>query len=165
MPYEWINSDSPSGAPARKLHLWPHQSLPPRGYARFIGITALMISLPLLPLLGTMALWGLLPFLVLAVGGMCYALDRSRHHNQILEVLELDTEEAHLTRRNPKGDVQDWRCNRYWTTVELHETGGPVPNYVTLRGNGREVEIGAFLSEDERKELYHELSRAVRDAA
>ena len=51
MPYEWINSDSPSGAPARKLHLWPHQSLPPRGYARFIGITALMISLPLLPLL------------------------------------------------------------------------------------------------------------------
>ena len=32
-----------------------------------------------------------------------------------------------------------------------------MPFYVTLNGNGREVEIGAFLSEDERKSLYEEL--------
>jgi uncharacterized membrane protein len=33
-----------------------------------------------------------------------------------------------------------------------------VPNYLTLTGNGREVEIGAFLSEEERPVLYAELS-------
>jgi uncharacterized membrane protein len=40
-----------------------------------------------------------------------------------------------------------------------------VPNYVTLSGAGREVEIGAFLSEDERKALYGELSDRVAKLA
>jgi uncharacterized membrane protein len=33
-----------------------------------------------------------------------------------------------------------------------------VPDYVTLTGAGREVEIGAFLTEDERRALFSELS-------
>ena len=37
-----------------------------------------------------------------------------------------------------------------------------MPFYVTLTGNGRTVEIGAFLSEDERKDLFNELSEALR---
>jgi len=47
--------------------------------------------------------------------------------------------------------------------VHMHETGGPVPHYVTLSGNGREVEIGAFLSEDERVELFSELKARFDD--
>lgn len=160
MPYEWTKSRKSEAS--QKLRIWPHQSMTPRGFAGFILGTALLICLPLLPLLGSVALWGLLPFLVLAIAGMWIALRRSNRDNQILEVLELGPEEAHLTRHNPRGAPQDWHCNRYWTTVELHEHGGPVPNYVTLRGNGREVEIGAFLSEDERKDLYHELRRRFR---
>jgi uncharacterized membrane protein len=35
---------------------------------------------------------------------------------------------------------------------------------VTLKGMGREVEIGAFLSEDERIELYIELHKALKKA-
>ena len=35
-----------------------------------------------------------------------------------------------------------------------------MPNYVTLKGQGREVEIGAFLSEDERLSLRDELAVA-----
>jgi uncharacterized membrane protein len=36
-----------------------------------------------------------------------------------------------------------------------------VPNYLTLKGNGREVEIGAFLSEPERLTLRRELMAAL----
>ena len=36
-------------------------------------------------------------------------------------------------------------------------------NVVTLSGNGREVEIGAFLSEEERKELFVELQARFND--
>ena len=78
----------------------------------------------------------------------------------MIEVLTLDANEAQLERRNANGTQQSWQCNRYWVTVELHTQDGPVPNYVTLRGGGREVEIGAFLSEDERKVLYDELRKA-----
>jgi uncharacterized membrane protein len=45
--------------------------------------------------------------------------------------------------------------------VHLYGTEGPLPNYVTLSGNGREVEIGSFLSEDERKSLFKELQSAL----
>jgi len=43
----------------------------------------------------------------------------------------------------------------------MHQTGGLVPYYVTLKGNGRTVENGAFLSEDERRALYGELASAL----
>jgi uncharacterized membrane protein len=47
--------------------------------------------------------------------------------------------------------------------VLKYDTDGPVPHYVTLQGAGREVEIGAFLSEDERCALYDELRREIRE--
>ena len=45
--------------------------------------------------------------------------------------------------------------------MKIYETEGPVANYITLTGNGREVELGAFLSEDERKTLYEELEQLL----
>ncbi len=160
MPYCWTTADRQ--APTRELHLWPHQSLPPKGFAGFILGTSAMILIPLLSLLGTVLLWGILPFLILAISGVWLALTRSRRQAQILEILTLSGDSAHLVRHNPHGQPQEWRCNRYWATTRMHQENGPVPHYVTLRGAGREVEIGAFLSEDERIALYQDLSNALR---
>jgi len=102
-----------------------------------------------------------LPFVLAAVAALYYALRRNARDRQILEVLTLDAEEAHLTRTNPRGDRQHWQANTYWVKAALHEKGGPVPYYVTLQGSGREVEIGAFLSEDERRALYDDLQRML----
>ncbi|OED47103.1 hypothetical protein AB838_17635 [Rhodobacteraceae bacterium (ex Bugula neritina AB1)] len=157
MPYNWTR---PQTGAERQLHLWPHQSLAPKGYVRFIALTSVLICMPLVPLLGSFLLWGLLPFLLLALFGMKWALDRSRRDHQILEVLTLTAKEARLERINPDGSRQNWKCNRYWTRVEMHGNDGPVPHYVTLQGSGREVEIGAFLSEEERLELYGDLKCA-----
>ena len=155
MPYTWTDDHS-------ELHLWPHQSLPPDGFVIFMGATSLLITVPLVPLFGTVLLWGLLPFLALAVAGLWFALNRSRHKAQVIEVLTLDDIDAHLIRRNPDGREQEWQCNRHWARAELHEKDGPVPAYVTLIGAGREVEIGAFLSEDERRALYDDLMAWLR---
>ena len=160
MPYSW--KTEPGTSQPAELHLWPNQSLPAGGYAGFILGTFLLILIPLLPLLGSVVLWGLLPFLMIAIGGMWLALDRNRRNSQILEVLTLDDQHAHLVRHAPKSEPREWQCNRYWATVHMHEKGGPVPYYVTLKGANREVEIGAFLSEDERRTLFDDLSRALR---
>ncbi|SPF78471.1 DUF2244 domain-containing protein [Pseudoprimorskyibacter insulae] len=162
MPYRWT-PPAPDGQ--TKLTLWPHNSLPPKGLAAFVLATFVMLLVPLSAVLGTVLLWGLLPFLLLALFGMWYALEKNGRDRQILEVLTLDPTEAHLVRRDPRGPERHWNSNTYWVSVSLHENGGPVPFYVTLKGSGREVEIGAFLSEDERKALYADLSQRIRQLA
>lgn len=160
MPYTWTTPDPKPDS--QELQLWPHQSLPPKGYAAFILGTFSLVLVPLLALLGSVLLWGILPFVLLAIGGVWYALDRSHRNAQILEVLTLTGERAHLVRHDPRGTVQEWDCNRYWAEPRMHEKDGPVPHYVTLKGAGREVEIGAFLSEEERVALYDDLVRVLR---
>ncbi|MBT8153141.1 DUF2244 domain-containing protein [Epibacterium ulvae] len=154
MPYEWI---TPPSADSGELHLWPHQSLTAKGYVRVIALAAALSLVPLIPVLGSIVLWGILPFLLVALFGLKWALDLSRRNAQVLEILTLDEDDARLTRHGPARQRQEWQANRYWVTAHLHKFDGPVPNYVTLRGNGREVEIGAFLSEEEREALFSEL--------
>jgi uncharacterized membrane protein len=158
MPYEWL----PPKAGETRLHVWPYRSLPRRGMVWFIAGTATLIAIPLMALIGLAALWVLLPFLIAAVAGVWWALERSYRDGEILEDLILTADEISLTRHGPHGKRQDWRANPHWVRLTLHETAGPVPNYLTLAGNGREVELGRFLSEDERLTLHRELQRHLR---
>ena len=158
MPYEWL-SPTPAATPApeARLHLWPYRSLPRRGFVLFIGGTCALVLVPMLSVLGSPVLWGILPFFALAIWGMWAALSRSYRDGEIVEDLTLSRDSLTLTRHGPRGRRQDWQANPHWVSVQLHPTGGPVPNYLTLRGSGREVELGAFLSEEERLALRDDL--------
>ena len=166
MPYEWLPTDPapPDAAPAptapgpqARLHLWPYRSLPRKGFVLFIGATCALILVPMLSVLGSPVLWGILPFFALAIWGLWAALSRSYRDAEIVEDLILTRDSLTLTRHGPRGRRQDWQANPYWVTVHLHPTGGPVPNYLTLKGNSREVELGAFLTEEERLALRDDL--------
>ncbi len=148
--------------PRKRLILWPHRSLPPRGFAAFILITWAMFMLPLLAFLGTLALWGMLPFLLGALGLAWYFLQRSYDDGRLQEVLTLWDDRVELLRLNPRGPSQSWAANPYWVRVEILPEGGPVEDYLTLEGGGRKVEIGAFLSPDERRQLHHDLLQELR---
>ncbi|MEE9389230.1 MAG: DUF2244 domain-containing protein [Paracoccaceae bacterium] len=172
MPIQWEYTDhkapdkpgafsfADGDGPALRLTLWPHRSLPASGFVWFIGVTFAMFMLPLLALLGTAALWGLLPFLMGALALIWYSLRRSSAQGQLREVLSLWHDHVDLSRHNPHAPDQNWQANPHWVQIKLRPIGGPVENYVTLRGNDRTVEIGAFLSADERLTLYVELQRA-----
>ncbi len=154
MPYEWLKEEKTGTA---ELHLWPYRSLPRKGFVIFIAITASLLALPLVVLLGTVILWGLLPFIALAVAGVWWALSHSYRQGELTEVLVLRPERLDLTRRAPDGTEKHWQANPYWVAVRVYPTGGPVSNYLTLKGEGREVELGSFLSEAERPMLAAEL--------
>jgi len=179
MPYEWLNTNSTapdhSGAASHpkdtangpaataadpalaELHLWPYRSLPKQGFVIFIGVTAGMISIPLLAILGTMALWAILPFVGAALGGVWFALQRSYRDGRVHEELQFWPDLIKLTRHDPNRPDRHWEANPHWVQVSMRASEGPVPHYLTLKGGGREVEIGAFLSEDERRRLQGEL--------
>ena len=140
------------------IELWPYNSLNPKGFVFFLGSTFALISIPLLNVLGTKVFWGLFPFIFITLMGLWFALRRSLKDRQIIEQLTLFEEEIVLVRQDPSGKQKEWVCSPYWAKLKIYEREGPVTNYVTLRGNGREVELGSFLGEDERKELFHELN-------
>ena len=159
MPYHWTDHDTHSEA-----HLPAHKSLPPQGFVWFMGATCLLISVPLLSLLGSMALWGLLPFLALAVALQWLLIRRNQRDRTISELLTISAEDTTLVRHNPRAEDQTWDCNTYWVRVNKYDKDAPMPHYVTLSGSGREVEIGSFLSEDERIALYGDLQARLSEA-
>lgn len=160
MPHEWTpqRSKDPSDW---TLSLWPYRSLLRKDFVLFMGATALVIALPLITVLGTAVLWGILPFFAVMFSGLWYALHVSYKRGEVLEELIATPDELHLTRHNPDGSQQFWQAKRYWGTVHLHPNDGPVKNYITLRGGDREVELGSFLDAAERLALYHDLKRAL----
>jgi len=157
MPYELTRNTQTNA----RLRLWPHNALAPRGFVAAIGVTAVMLAMPLIAVLGNPVLWGLLPFAVIALWALWYALDRNYRDRQVLEDMHLSREGIVLRRFNPKGPVQDWQADPHWVTLKLIPRGGPVEQYLTLTGGGREVELGAFLMPDERIKLNDELSELL----
>ena len=146
-----------------ELRLWPHNALQPRGFAGVIGASALMLALPMIALLGHPVMWGLLPFAGIALWGLWYALTRNWQDRSVIEEMEMDRDGVHLKRLNPRGPVQEWHADPHWVAVNMIPKGGPVGKYLTLTGGGREVELGAFLTPEERVTLHAELTRLLRD--
>ena len=161
MPYEWITPKGPD-APQAELHLWPYRSLPRRGFVTFIGITATMILLPLLAVLGSPVLWGLLPFFLLAIAGIWYALQRNQRDGEILETLCIWSDRITLDHTSRRGH-HTWSANPYWVRTKIDPHHDRIPNYITLTGSERTVELGAFLAEDERPALYDTLKKTLGD--
>lgn len=156
-------ADHASVDPTFHLILWPHQSLQRIGFVGFIACTAVLSSLPLLAVLGTPALWGLLPFMLLALAAIWLALRRNHSDGALTEELAIWPDRMTLVRNGPRGARAEWSANPYWVQTAIHPTQGPVPDYLTLRGGDREVELGAFLSPAERIALRSDLDHALRD--
>ncbi|TDL79888.1 DUF2244 domain-containing protein [Palleronia sediminis] len=174
MPVRWIQepqkAPATSGAfshargapPYAALRLWPHRSLPKTGFAMFIGTTAVLLAVPTLPLLGTPVFWGILPFLVAAGAAIWLGLMRSYRDGELIEEVSLWSDRLSIVRHNPRHPDQTWEANPHWVRIALHPERARIRNYITLSGGNREVELGAFLSPEERAALYDDLDRLLR---
>lgn len=153
MPYRWSSSDTPD---RQTLILWPHRSLAPSGFVWFIGLTAAGLSLPIFSQLGHATLWVILAFVMATIAALWTALRKSDRDRSITETLTLSPDRLTLIHQGPKAR-QSWEANPHWVRLTLHVSAGPVPHYLTLSGGGREVELGAFLTEGERVALKSDL--------
>ena len=161
MPYHWTDTaPEVSGAASFRLEAWPYRSLPKRGFVWVIGLTAGALALPLLAVVGSAVMWGLLPFAVLAVWGLWRAIGLSYRSAATREVLVLTPQSLLLTRSDPGRADRIWQTNPYWVRAGLRATG-PVEDYLVLTDGRREVELGAFLSPEERQSLRDDLDRRL----
>lgn len=152
-----------SDAPLLDLDLWPNRSLTVPGRKRVLWLMAAGFSVPLLPLTLTPVVWIPLAFCAAVLGALWYALRRNTADGRLVERVTLWPDELRVVRTEPTGQVRRWRADPYWVRLTLHEEGRP-ENYLTLKGGGREIELGAFLSPEERLSLAERLEAAIRDA-
>ncbi len=143
--------------------LWPNRSLG-RGGRRFVlRATAAGLALPLLAVAATPVVWGLLPFAAAALGMLWYAFRRNQLDGRLTEEVAIWPDEMRVERRDPDGRVRRWVADPFRVRVALH-AGARVEQYMTLRGGSREIELGAFLSPEERVALAGELEAALTRA-
>lgn len=159
MPYAW-QSDAPDGT--RRLLIWRHRSLTPQGFAWVMGLTAAALTLPLLAVVGSVVMWGLLPFAVAALAGLWFAVQRDWKGGGPVEEVALTPAVMSVTRRDPGRTDRHWHGNPYWVRLSLRPDG-PVEDYLTLSDGRREIELGAFLSPEERRELQADLSAVLAE--
>ena len=140
----------------------PVKSLPNTGFVWVIGISAVMFTLPLLALLGTKALWMLLPHLVLALGMLWYFIRRNDRDREIYEHIRIWPDLIAVHRHNPRAPDQYWQANPYWVRLKLQDNR-IATSYLTMTGGEREIELAAFLSPKERVELKHSIESALKN--
>lgn len=157
MPYAW-QPDTQDGT--RRLLIWRHRSLTVRGFVWFIGATALLLVLPLLAMTGSAAMWGLLPFALAALAGLWWAMQHQWRGGGSYEELALSPDTLLVSRHDPGRTPRHWQANPYWVRLTLRRDG-PVEDYLTLTDGQREIELGALLSPEERRQLRDELAAAL----
>ncbi len=146
--------------PVLALTLWPHRSLSRAGTGWVLGLVCAGLAVPLAGLTGTAAAWGLLPFLLVVPLALYAALRRSYADGRLIEELRLWPDLITVERREPRGAVRRWHADPFWVRLRIFENGR-IEKYLTLSGNGREIELGAFLSPPEREALHRDLDRAL----
>lgn len=160
----FLAATSRTDPPVFSTHIQPYRSLSNSGFFATIMFTACAFLLPLLAFLGTRALWTLLFFVAPAVAALWYFIRRSDKDGTICEDVTLWPDLIAVHRQNPRKADQYWTANPYWVTVHMKNTP-KIENYLTLKGAGREIELGAFLTSDARKDLHRDLQEKLAEAS
>lgn len=146
------------------IAIWPHRSMSRGGFAWVMIGATLAASLPLFALLGAAAFWFVGGFLGLDLLLLFGLIQATYAQARVHETFELWPDRLRVTRTERNGDVKVWEANPHWVRVALHSTRR-IEGYLVLSAYGQDVELGAFLTPPERRELADAIRRGLADAA
>ena len=120
-----------------------------------------LVSFILAISLAVMGYWMILPFTgleLIAVGVGLQVVSRRCHR---CEVITVDEDKVRVESGRNRVEKR-WSFSRLWARIVL-EAGinDWYPSRLLIQSHGKSMEVGRFLSEDERKDLARELSRAL----
>lgn len=140
----------------------PHRSLSLNG---FRWLMLVLVAVSILVGLGFILVgaWPVFGFFGLDVALLYWAFRRNYRDAEISEQVEITDSSLVVRKQLPRQPPREWRLIPYWVRVELVEdeeleTCGPL----WLVSHGKRLEIGSFLSPDERRDLAGALRRALQ---
>lgn len=147
-----------------RIVIRPNRSLSRRQLQIVFAIIAVM-CLGIASVFATFGLWPVLPFAgaeVIAVGIGFYLSALGGRETEVVSVQSDRVAVEKSGRRTPRR----WELSRAWLQIRLLQPRVRWhPTRLVIRSHGKEVELGGFLNEDERRQLEGELRTAIRDGA
>jgi uncharacterized membrane protein len=141
----------------QRIELSPHCSLTPSGALLFfLGLCGVCFGIA--TFMAVQGFWPVLPFAgaeMALVGWALHASMARRHHRQTITIGDEDVHIRTCDRRHDDEVV----FPRHWARVKLRRPFSRLhPSRLTIGSHGRELEIGRFLTEAERRGLAHRLA-------
>lgn len=142
------------------FELRPNCSLTLRSAAIFFAVIA-AVSLAIAGSFAAAGYWPILPIAGLELLGLGAAMWLSMRQGGRRENIRIDDSRV-IVQKHAGG--REWQCAfaRPWTRVDLVPPAARNwPNRLVLRSMGRSVEIGSFLTDEERDELQQRLRHVI----
>ena len=133
-----------------QMVLWPNRSFEIKNIKFLFSLLCIGFAVPILPFFGSSMGTLLLLFSAAALIVFATLFIQSYSGGNLKEIVRIDPKEISVTRIEANGNKISWKANSYWTRVKLYPEGQIVENYLTLVGGNREIELGSFLSPEER---------------
>ena len=148
---------------AMRFVLHPHRSLSPRGF--LILMTALgavsFITGVAFCLIGA---WPVMGFFGLDVALVYLAFKLNYRSGRAYETIDITPEVLTLTRVQPNGAKDAVEINPYWARVSLTTDRPDGRTSLRILAQGRELLVGQFLNDDERRDFANALTGALQTA-
>ena len=144
---------------AHHFDLTPNVSLSPRGARVFFAA----VCVPTLGIAGAatvLGFWPILPFAgleMLLLGWALYANMQRRHVHETIDVSE-----TQVVIEYSRGETKRFVFPRHWARVKIRRPKSPLQRgQLVIESHGRVLEVGQFLSEEERQRLAAELRQLI----
>jgi uncharacterized membrane protein len=139
--------------------LYPNRPLSTAGFVLFMAVvTGICAALGAAFLV--LGAWPVTGFLALDVLALYLAFRWVRRESRRLELIRLDHAGLVVRRILPRGDTEEHRLEPYWARVEIDRIRGNQAR-LAVRSHGQQLEIGRFLTLQEKRELQRALSDAL----
>ena len=158
------NWGAASEAPSIKISLAPNRSLDSHGTKVVFAVIAFGFLLPIVPFIGSPIGTTLTIFSGLTFYLFLTLLQKNFQQGSTFEEILISKNKIIVVHQEKNKEQMTWECNPYWTKVHLDINNPKLKNYLTLAGKGRRIELGAFLSPDERLELRDKIQNALAKA-
>ena len=145
-----------------KLKLWPNRSLSSKGFAITMLLTGTGLAFPIIPIINYKIGLALIPFAFFTFMLLLMSFIMNYRYGKMYEELTISSNLIEIKRVNADGTIKKWSANPYWIKVNLYEKDRRIKNYLTIKGNGREIELGSFLAPYERIELKKKIDTVIR---
>ncbi len=147
-----------------RMRLSPNRSLDAHGTKIVFLVIACGFLFPIVPFIGspigtTLTIFSGLTFYLFLI-----MLQKNFQEGSTFEEISISKSKVIVVHQGKNKEQKIWEGNPYWTRVTLDINNPKLKNYLTLAGKGRYIELGAFLSPEERIELRDKIQNALAKA-